>query len=106
MHIQSIFEKYMVCILGIIVVFLGRHILKSINPKGIFIGDGTQVLNGAMILSHDACRGIKADTHIGKNCVIGVQSIILPGITIGDSCVVGAGSVVTKDVDSKFNSGW
>ncbi|MBO5628952.1 MAG: acyltransferase [Aeriscardovia sp.] len=76
------------------------HLDKSINPKGIFIGDGTQVLNGAMILSHDACRGIKADTHIGKNCVIGVRSIILPGITIGDSCVVGAGSVVTKDVDS------
>ena len=74
------------------------HLDKSINPKGIWIGDGTQVLNGAMILSHDACRGIKADTHIGNNCVIGVRSIILPVVKIGDSCVVGAGSVVTKDV--------
>ena len=71
---------------------------KSINPKGIWIGDGTRVLNGAMILSHDACRNYKANTHIGNNCVIGVRSIIMPGVKVGDSCIVGAGSVVTKDV--------
>ena len=74
------------------------HLDKSINPRGIYIGDGTRVLNGSMILSHDACRKLKADTVIGKNCVIGVRSIILPGVTIGDSSIVGAGSVVTKDV--------
>lgn len=74
------------------------HLDKSVNPKGIHIGDGTRVLNGAMILTHDACRGLKIDTYIGKNCVIGVRSIILPGIRIGDSAVVGAGSVVTKNV--------
>ena len=74
------------------------HLDKTINPQGIHIGDGTYVLNGAMILSHDACRRLKADTIIGKDCVIGVRSIILPGIKIGDSSVVGAGSIVTKDV--------
>lgn len=76
------------------------HLDKSINPKGIHIGDGTRVLNGAVILSHDACRGLKTDTVIGKNCIIGVRSIILPGITIGESSIVGAGAVVTKDVPS------
>ncbi len=76
------------------------HLDKSINPKGIHIGNGTCVLNGAMILSHDACRSIKTDTYIGKNCVIGVRSIILPGIRIGDSSIVGAGGVVSKDVPS------
>lgn len=74
------------------------HLDKSINPRGIHIGDGTYVLNGAMILSHDACRRLKADTIIGSNCVIGVRSIILPGVKIGESSIVGAGSVVTKDV--------
>ena len=74
------------------------HLDKSVNPRGIHIGDGTRVLNGSMILSHDACRSLKTDTYIGKNCVIGVRSIILPGVTIGDSCIVGAGTVVTKDV--------
>ena len=38
------------------------------------------------------------DTHIGKNCFIAVNSIILPGVKIGNQVIVGAGSVVTKDV--------
>lgn len=80
------------------IVSWNAHLDKSINPKGIHIGDGTCVLNGAMILSHDACRRIKTDTYIGKNCVIGVRSIILPGVTVGDSSIVGAGAVVTRDV--------
>ena len=74
------------------------HLDKSVNPRGIHIGDGTCVLNGAMILSHDACRSLKTDTYIGKNCVIGVRSLILPGVHIGDSSVVGMGGVVSKDV--------
>ena len=36
--------------------------------------------------------------HIGRNCWIGANAVILPGITIGDNVVVGAGSVVTKDL--------
>ena len=74
------------------------HLDKSINPQGIHIGDGTDVLNGAMILSHDNCRSLKVDTYVGENCVIGVRSIILPGVRVGDSCIIGAGSVVTKDI--------
>lgn len=74
------------------------HLDKSINPKGVHVGDGTQILNGAMILSHDACRSLKIDTYIGKNCVIGVRSIVLPGVKIGDSSIVAAGAVVSKDV--------
>ena len=35
---------------------------------------------------------------IGNNVFIGVNSLILKGVTIGDNAVVGAGSVVTKDV--------
>lgn len=33
---------------------------------------------------------------IGKKCWIGMNSVILPGITLGDNTVVGAGAVVTK----------
>jgi len=35
---------------------------------------------------------------IGKECNIGAQSMILPGVRIGDNCVVAAASVVMKDV--------
>lgn len=74
------------------------HLDKSINPKGIHIGDGTHVVIGSMILAHDACRRLKTDTYIGKDCLIGARSIILPGVTIGDSSIVAAGAVVSKDV--------
>lgn len=67
------------------------HLDKSINPKGIHIGDNTWVLSGAMILAHDHCRSLKADTYIGKNCVIGVRSIIMPGLSIGNQVVIGGG---------------
>lgn len=74
------------------------HLDKSINPKGIYIGDNVWILSEAMILAHDYCRNLKVKTFIGSNAVIGVRSIILPGVSIGNNVIVGAGSVVTKDV--------
>ena len=81
------------------------HLDKNINPQGIHIGDNTWVLRNAMILAHDYCRGKdgtgkRYDTYIGRNCVIGVNSIVLPGVKIGDHVVVAAGAVVTKNAPS------
>ena len=67
------------------------HLDKSVNPKGIYIGNNVWILREAMILSHDHCRGVITDTHIEDNCVIGVRSIILPGLTIGSDSVIGGG---------------
>ena len=76
---------------------------KKVNPKGIHIGDNSWLLANVMVLAHDYCRGEEKrskmfDTFVGKNCVIGVNSLILPGVKIGDHCIIAAGSVVTKDV--------
>ena len=65
------------------------HLDKSVNPKGIHIGDNTWILNGAMILAHDHCRGLKADTYIGSDCVIGVYSIVMSGLNIGNQVIIG-----------------
>lgn len=73
---------------------------KSINPKGIHIGEHTWVLANAVILAHDHTRGLITDTYIGNYCVIGINAIIMPGVKIGDHVIVGSGSVVTKNVES------
>jgi acetyltransferase-like isoleucine patch superfamily enzyme len=77
-----------------------RAKLDFTNPRGIHIGDGTCVTFDAVIFAHDMCRLLHTDTYIGKNCFIGVQSIIMPGVRIGDYCIIGSGAVVTADVPS------
>jgi acetyltransferase-like isoleucine patch superfamily enzyme len=36
--------------------------------------------------------------RIGRGSDIGVNAVILPGVTVGEGAIVGAGAVVTKDV--------
>ena len=74
--------------------------LDKTNPRGVHIGEESFVASGAYVLSHDYCRALRVDTYIGKRVFIGMNSIIMPGVTIGDEVVVGAGSIVTKSVPS------
>ena len=76
------------------------HLDKSINPKGIHIGDRSWILNGAFVMAHDHCRALRTDTYIGHDCVIGINAIIMPGVHIGDDVVIGSGAIVTKDIPS------
>lgn len=41
----------------------------------------------------------RAPIIIGKFCLIGANSVVLPGVTIGEGAVVGAGSVISKDLE-------
>ena len=79
--------------------------------SGITIGDDVTLSNGVKIIStgydieHWMSTGEKKHTvnapiYIGKNCWIGANAIILPGVNItGEYVVVGAGAVVTKDIN-------
>ena len=75
--------------------------LDKTNPKGIHIGEESFVASSATILAHDFSRGIHRDTVIGKRCFIGVNVVVMCGVTIGDEVIVGAGAIVTKDVPSR-----
>ena len=35
---------------------------------------------------------------VGNNVHIGVDAIIMPGVTIGNNVIIGAGAIVTKDI--------
>ena len=49
---------------------------------------------------NDNFRNIKAGSiKIGDFCIIGANSVVLPGVSIGEGAMVGANSVVTKDLE-------
>lgn len=93
-YVTNFYPKYLRKVYGMNIgedckIAWSAHLDKSINPKGIHIGKDTSILREAMILSHDNCRSLKADTFIGDHCVIGVRSIVLPGVKIGNNCIIG-----------------
>ena len=75
---------------------------------GVDIGDDTLIGPGVRIISyqHQFSAGItirsqateRQAIHIGNDCWIGANAVILAGVTVGDGAVVAAGAVVTRDV--------
>lgn len=74
------------------------------RPESIKIEEGATVCSNSVILAHDLSkRRIDGTETIGnvlikKDAFIGMNCIILPGVSIGQKSVVAAGSVVTSDV--------
>ena len=84
---------------------IGEHVrisrgarLDRTNPKGIHIGAFTAITSGVAVISHDYVMREWHEVRIGKNCFIGFNAIVLPGVTIGDGCIVAGNSVVVRDV--------
>jgi acetyltransferase-like isoleucine patch superfamily enzyme len=68
----------------------------------IYIGRGTKIAPNVGIITsnHDTTDLNKnlagKSVRIGCNCWIGMNTVILPGVTLGNNTTVGAGSVVTR----------
>lgn len=72
-----------------------------INAKaGVVIEDYVQIGGGVKIYSVSTIDNKKGKVVLKKNCKIGTQSVIMPGITIGENSVIGAFSFVNKDIPS------
>lgn len=80
----------------------------STEPWLIRIGSHVHITSGCQFVTHDggtlALRHreptleITAPIIVGNHVYIGMNSTVLPGVTIGDNVVIGAGSMVTKDI--------
>lgn len=76
----------------------------STEPYLITIGDHVAIAAGVQFVTHEGSAWLLRDEHpdlqvfgtirVGNDCLIGMNSIILPGTDIGARCVIGAGSVV------------
>lgn len=78
------------------------------EPWLITLGNNVHVTKGVEFITHDGAvlilrkdvpdLEITKPIAVGNDVYIGVNSIILPGVTIGNRCIIAAGSVVTRDV--------
>lgn len=66
--------------------------------NGVAIEDNVQIGGGVKIYSVSTIGGKKGKVVLKKNCKIGANSVIMPGVTIGENSIVGALSFVNKDV--------
>ena len=93
----------------------GCEILNGFNfgsePYLVEIGNNVRVTSGVKITTHDGGMWVLRHMYpemkdadrfgrvkIGDNCHIGMDSMIMPGVTIGKNCIIGARAVVTHDI--------
>ena len=93
-------------------VHIGHQVrLDFGNSNRIHIGDDVVISNGVTILCHKRdVRNYKQgdrstqlpfiydDVNLETGCQIGINTTILPGVTIGEGAIIGSCSLVTKDI--------
>ena len=93
-------------------VHFGKNIYANFNltlvdDTHIYVGDYTQFGPNVVLATagHPICPELReqlyqynAPIRVGRNCWLGANVVVVPGVTIGDNVVVGAGSVVTRDL--------
>ena len=93
-------------------VFIGDYVRVDCGHADmITIEDSVSVASGARLLCHqrdfsDFCVGddymklgyTVKPIVLKKGCLVGMESMVMPGVTIGEGAIVGAGSLVTKDI--------
>lgn len=74
--------------------------LDIMFPEKITVGRNTVIGYNTTILAHEylITEYRLGDVSIGDEVMIGANTTILPGVTIGDNAVVSAGTLVHKDV--------
>ena len=94
--IKSFYLALIGCKIGKNVFLAGEEWLA--DPCVLEIGENTMIGGRALITGHLAeDKLIIRKVKIGKNCLIGGESFIMPGVNIENNVVVGAKRLVTKN---------
>ena len=109
--LRPVFMRKMGCKVGK-GCFIGSGVkIDSGHADMIILEDGVSIAGGARLLCHqrDFSNYCVGDDYnklgytikpivLKKGCLIGMESFVLPGVTVGEGAIVGAGSLVTKDI--------
>ncbi len=77
-----------------------RVMFDVLFPELIEIGDNTIIGYGCLLTAHEfLINELRlGKVKVGKNALVGANSTVLAGVTIGDNATVSAMSLVNKDV--------
>jgi acetyltransferase-like isoleucine patch superfamily enzyme len=76
-------------------ITLGRHVGLA---NGVFLSDANHIYHNKDIPPLLSPNEFGKPIRIDDFCWLGINTVVLPGVSIGKQCVVAANSVVTKDV--------
>lgn len=93
-------------------VFIGDYVRIDLQHANmIYIDEYAHITSGCRLLCHQrdlkdyhvgdntAQFGYrKGEIHIGRGVMVGMETMIMPGVTIGEGAIVGAGSLVTHNI--------
>ena len=93
---------------GAVRIYGSAYSLFGTEPWIITLGDNVHITDHVRFITHDGATlifskrrpdlEITKPSSVGDDVYIGVNAIILPGVTIGSRCVIGAGAVVTRSI--------
>jgi len=90
-------------------VYIGMFVfLDNAYPDYIYIEDNAAINAGCMVIAHfnlkkhfePIINARVSPVIIKDGAMIGIRSIILPGVTIGEFSMISAASVVSEDVEA------
>lgn len=93
-------------------VFIGDYVRVDLGHADlIYIDDYAHITASCRLLCHQRnlkdyhigdnaskCGYRLGEIHIGKGVMVGMETMIMPGVTIGDGAVIGARSTVLKNI--------
>lgn len=92
-------------------VDINNSVSFGAEPYLVSIGDNVRVTGGVQFVTHDGGVWVIRNLYneykdvdifgritVGNNVHIGMNAIVMPGVSIGNNCIIGTGAIVTKDI--------